>query len=288
MSLALSSRRNDYVGNGTTTDFAYEWRILDEDYIRVVVKSPAGEETVLTIDDDYTVGSTLSQSGDNITLIEDGQEWMDAGDGGLKDDWTISLIGNTPLTQITDIRNQGSYYPSLHEDFFDKIVMIAQEQQNQIDGSVRLPDTVDPEDFDVRLPSNIVESADLALFVKGDGSGFEFRDSNTLDTQTSHDVLNNTSDQVLSGESYDGLVVSSMLMEVEIRRGTTVAANVPIAMQYLNSTWRVIVGGALTGEAHGVTFNVNQTGTTGQLRASLDNNGAGNGTIKIRKQRFTF
>lgn len=288
MSLALSSRRNDYVGNGTTTDFAYTWRILDEDYVRVIVKSPAGVETVLTIDDDYTVGSTLSQSGDNITLIEDGQDWMDVGDGGLLDGWTISLIGATPLTQITDIRNQGSYYPALHEDAFDKGIMIAQEQQNQIDGSMRLPDTVDPDDFDTRIPSNVLESADLALFVKGDGSGFEFRDSNTLDTQTSHDVLNNTANQVLTDESYDGLVVSSMLMEVEIRRGTTVAANLPIAMQYLNSTWRVIAGGALTGEAHGVTFNVNQTGTTGQLRATLDNNGAGNGTIKIRKQRFTF
>ena len=287
MSLALSPRRNDYVGNGTTILFAYEWRILDEAYIRVIVKDPSGDETTLVLGDDYTVGSTLSQTGDNIELVDDGQEWIDESDGGLKDGWSISLIGNTPLTQTTDIRNQGSYYAALHEDQFDKLTMIAQEQQNKIDGCVRLPDTVDPEDFDVRLPSNILESANLALFIKNDGLGFEFRDSNTLDVQSTHEVLNNTANQVLDDVSFDGDVVSSMIMEVEIRRGTTVAANLPVAMQYLNGTWRVVTGGALSEEAHGVTFNVVQVDSTGQLRATLDN-GAGNGTIKIRKQRFTF
>ena len=63
-------------------------------------------------------------------------------------------------------------------------------------------------------------------------------------------------------------------------------ANLQVAMQYLNGTWRVLTGASVANEAHGVTFSVNQTTTNGQLRAALDS-GAGSGDIKLKAVSFS-
>ena len=98
-----------------------------------------------------------------------------------------------------------------------------------------------------------------------------------------HDVTDGQSATDLTSETVDGASYSSAIYEVEILRGTTVLANGRIALQYVNSTWRVVTGGFMAEEANGVTFSVSQTTTVAQLRAALDS-GAGNGTIKLSKR----
>lgn len=127
MSIAVNDRRNDYTGNNVTVQFAYDFRILAEDYLKVVVTDLAGVETVLTLDTDYTVAGVGSLGGGYIELVDANQAWLDAAQNGLKTGFKITINGQTPVTQTTDIRNQGPYYPSLHEDALDKLTMIAQE-----------------------------------------------------------------------------------------------------------------------------------------------------------------
>jgi hypothetical protein len=127
MSIALNDRRNDYTGNNTTIQFSYDYRILAEDYLKVVVTDLDGVETVLTLNTDYTVAGVGSLSGGYVELVDANQAWLHASLNGLKTGYTITINGQTPVTQTTDIRNQGPYYPSLHEDALDKLTMIAQE-----------------------------------------------------------------------------------------------------------------------------------------------------------------
>lgn len=127
MSIAVNDRRNDYTGNNVTVQFAYDFRILAEDYLKVVVTDLAGVETVLTLDTDYTVAGVGSLGGGYIELVDANQAWLDAAQNGLKTGFKITINGQTPVTQTTDIRNQGPYFPSLHEDALDKLTMIAQE-----------------------------------------------------------------------------------------------------------------------------------------------------------------
>ena len=100
---------------------------------------------------------------------------------------------------------------------------------------------------------------------------------------TEHSVTDGQSATDLSSETVDGASYTSAVYEVEIVRGTTVLANGRLAMQYVNSTWRVVEGGFIANEAHGVTFSVSQAGRVGQLRAALDS-GAGNGTLKLSRR----
>ena len=98
-----------------------------------------------------------------------------------------------------------------------------------------------------------------------------------------HAVTDAQSATDLTSETIDFASYSSAYYDVEIIRGTTVISNGTLAIQDLNGTGRVVVGGMLAEEAHGVTFTVSQTGTVAQLRAALDT-GAGNGTIKLRRK----
>jgi hypothetical protein len=90
----------------------------------------------------------------------------------------------------------------------------------------------------------------------------------------------------LASETFDGTVYSSISYSVEILRGTTVFSNGTLVLQYVNGTWRVYRGGFIDdGTEDGVTFSITQATNTVQLRAALDT-GAGNGTIKLKRQLF--
>jgi len=104
-------------------------------------------------------------------------------------------------------------------------------------------------------------------------------------TEYSYAVTDGQSAADLNLQSFDGLAYSSVAFDVEILRGTTVAANMRIAMQYLNGTWRVVTGVVMTEELHGVTFSVSQATTIGQLKAATDG-GAGIGTIKMKRSLY--
>jgi hypothetical protein len=43
------------------------------------------------------------------------------------------------LTQPTSIRNQGAFFPEIHETVFDRLTMIDQQQQEQLDRSLHIP-----------------------------------------------------------------------------------------------------------------------------------------------------
>lgn len=62
--------------------------------------------------------------------------------GNLPNNYHLTIRRVRGLTQDTDIRNQGDFFPEVIEDEFDRNIMIAQQQQEELDRSFRLPETV--------------------------------------------------------------------------------------------------------------------------------------------------
>lgn len=139
MSLASNDRKITYIGNDVTATFSFDFKITDEDNIKVLVVDASGAETLLTIATDYTVSGVGNGSGGTVTLVDSNQAWLDTTSNGLDSAYSILLIGNTPTTQETDIRNQGTYYASLHEDALDKVTMISQELVEKIRRAMLFP-----------------------------------------------------------------------------------------------------------------------------------------------------
>lgn len=141
MSVSSTTNRVTYTGDGATSVYPYTFRVFDEDDLLVTVQLIAdGTETTLTKTTDYTVDGVNVGAGGNVTLVDAAQAWLD-GDGDLLATYKIVIRRVLELKQITDIRNQGSFYPEAHEDEFDKSRMIDQQQQDELDRSVKTAET---------------------------------------------------------------------------------------------------------------------------------------------------
>lgn len=169
MSLSSATARNDYTGNGATSIYAYSFKVFDDDDLTVIVRDTDDVETTLTKTTDYTVSGVGESSGGNVTLVNASQAWLTS--GNLKSNYVLTIKRELDLLQETDIRNQGTFLPETHEDAFDKFVMMIQQQQDRLDRTFRLPVTIDPDDFDVELPSDLLDNAGAALIVNGSGTG---------------------------------------------------------------------------------------------------------------------
>lgn len=178
MSLSSTTNRVSYTGNGTTATYSYTFKIYAQTDLKVIVKNTStGAETVLTISTDYTVTGVSDTSGGTIVLVDDSQAWID-GSGYLDTGYTLTIRRVRPLTQTADIRNQGDFYAEVHEDVFDKLTMVDQQQQDEIDRSVKLPDTILSSTFDPTLPADI-GTANAALVVNSSGDGFDMGPTTT-------------------------------------------------------------------------------------------------------------
>lgn len=155
MTVLTTNPRTDAIGNGATGVYPYTYKVFSEDDLEVVVADPVTNlETVLTKTTDYTVDGVGDPSGGNVTLVQasPSQAWMD-GAGNLENLWPITIQRSMEFKQQTDIANQKEYFADVHEDTFDTLLMQLQQIKNDIDGALRLPDTVDPSTVDTELPA---------------------------------------------------------------------------------------------------------------------------------------
>lgn len=165
MGVSSTNNRMDYVGNGLVASYDYTFKIFEETDLLVTVRDTSGVETELTLTTDYSVSGVGEGTGGAIALVDNSASYQAAG-GALKSGYEITIRRVLPLTQETDIRNQGPYYPSIHEDQFDRFIMIDQQQQDEIDRSIKAPES--EEGADLVLPS--VEDR-ASKFLAFDSSG---------------------------------------------------------------------------------------------------------------------
>ena len=168
--VSSTNSRMDYTGNGSVSTYSYTYRIFSNTDLLVTVRDTSDVETTLTLTTDYTVTGVGSGSGGNVVLVNASQAWLTA--GKLTTGYVLTIRRVRPLKQLTDIRNQGAFYPEIHEDAFDSLVMIAQQHQDEIDRSMKLPETIDPADFNTELPADLAANPSTSIIVNATGDGF--------------------------------------------------------------------------------------------------------------------
>lgn len=131
MTVSSTTTKNSYSGNGSTTVFAYTFKIFDEDDIAVILRDDAtAVETVQTITTNYTVSGVGDAGGGNITFVT-------APATGK----TVVLLRSTPLSQLTDYTPNDPFPAESHEDALDKLTFITQELSEEIGRAIKLSKT---------------------------------------------------------------------------------------------------------------------------------------------------
>lgn len=166
MTISSLTNRNDYTGNGSLNTYSYTFKIFNEEHLLVTVADLNGDETTLALATDYTVTGVGETAGGTIVLVNSGQAWLTG--GNLTTGYALTIRRVLPLLQETDIRNQGDFFPEVHENQFDRDVMIAQQLQAQLDSQISLPETETPTDAATTFPS---VAARTNRFMRWDGSG---------------------------------------------------------------------------------------------------------------------
>ena len=139
---STTARSGPYAGNGSTTQFPYTFRILDEAHLTVVKTAADGTETTLVLTTDYTVSGVGNASGGNVTTTS-------APASGE----TLTILRGVPLTQETDWTNQGPFFAETVEESVDKLTMIAQQFDERLDRAIVLPENSTLTDLEMPAPA---------------------------------------------------------------------------------------------------------------------------------------
>jgi len=131
MTVSSTTKRNSYTGDGSTTTFAYSFKIFDDDDITVILRTTAtGTESVQSKTTHYSVTGVGSASGGNVVF---GSAPSSA--------QTVVLLRQTAQTQATDYTPNDPFPAASHEDALDKLTLMTQDQQDELDRSIKLSRT---------------------------------------------------------------------------------------------------------------------------------------------------
>lgn len=127
MTVASEINHNQYVGNGVTTSFDYQFRVFKASHLQVQTSNLDGGLTMLVLNTDYTVTGVGSVGGKVVLTAP------------LANGWGITIDRDLPLVQETDLRNQGTFYAETHEDTFDYLTMLIQRVYSLFGLALRRP-----------------------------------------------------------------------------------------------------------------------------------------------------
>lgn len=135
MTVPSATNKVSYAGNDSTTIFSFSFKIFLNTDITVTIRDSAGNETVQVLNTDYTVTGVGDDAGGSITYPVTGDP--------LPTGSSIFIERILTQTQDTNLRNQGDWNPEVVEDELDRSRMIDQQEQTEIDRTVKFKTTTD-------------------------------------------------------------------------------------------------------------------------------------------------
>ena len=133
MTVSSTTVKNSYSGNGSTTQFAYGYKIFaDSDLIVIIRVNSTGVETVKTLTTHYTVAGAGDASGGSITFTSGNTPASGQ---------TVVIIREVPQTQAIDYIANDPFPAESHEEGLDRATMTTQQVQEELDRSIKISRT---------------------------------------------------------------------------------------------------------------------------------------------------
>ena len=132
MTVSTTIIKSSHNGNGSTTTFAYNFKIFADSDLVVIIRSSTGTETTKTLTTHYTVSGAGDASGGSITVT--------TGYTPASGE-TVVIRRNVPQTQAIDYIANDPFPAETNEEGLDRSTMIAQQISEATDRSIKLSRT---------------------------------------------------------------------------------------------------------------------------------------------------
>jgi len=178
MTVAVAPRKILFPSiSGSTGPFDFSFPIIIRNgipQIKVTKYSASGSPTVLS----YLSGYTFTAFGGGLS---GGRVTLNV--AGASGEYLL-VSGNTPRDQAIKYSNQGRFFPEVHETSYDQLTLIALEQQDSIDASIK------------QDPSILTTAPTLADFSASDGKVMRY------EAATNRIVPGPDSSQIAAAQGY--------------------------------------------------------------------------------------
>ena len=130
MTVTSTNQKIQFNGNGSTTVFAYNFKIFASSDLSVILRSAAGTETVQQLTTNYTVSGVGEASGGNVTMGT-------APASGT----TLTILRVQPNLQGLDLVPNDPFPAGSMEDALDKLTFMVQTHDEEIGRSIKASKT---------------------------------------------------------------------------------------------------------------------------------------------------
>jgi hypothetical protein len=159
MTVSTSTSTANYTANGSTTTFAYPFKIFaDSDLVVILRNTATGVGTVQVLNSAYTVTGAGNVAGGNVVF----------GTAPASGN-TILIRRQLPLTQETDFVPNDPFPAEAHENALDKLTMLVQQSSVDVNDAIVFPASDSGLGLNNVLPSVTERRAKLIQFTN-DGS----------------------------------------------------------------------------------------------------------------------
>jgi hypothetical protein len=158
MTVSSSVNRNDYAGNGSTTNFAVSFRFLQNSDVKATLRDASGVETLQVETTNYALTGAGDAGGGTLVMLV-------APPTGT----TLTIQRDVPATQETDYVENDEFPAESHEDALDKLTMLVQQNIENSERHFGFSDTVSDASDSVTLTENAAQRS--GLFLAFDSSG---------------------------------------------------------------------------------------------------------------------
>lgn len=136
MTVTTTLDREYFPGDGFNKNFPFDFKFLDNTHIYVYLIDAEGTATGKTLNVDYTISGVNNPGGGMVVMSQ-------APAVGSR----LLIQRVLPQTQQTSIRNQGAFFPNIHEDVFDRLTMLIQQSISSTSNALQLDKSGDRWDF---------------------------------------------------------------------------------------------------------------------------------------------
>lgn len=130
MTVTTTLDRQYFDGDGSNKVFPFNFRFFTNDQIYVSLIAPDGTITLQNLTTNYTLSGALQAGGGTVTMLIAPPLTVPA--------TRVFVQRILPQVQPTSIRNQGKFYPEIHEDAFDRLTMLIQQALAGVGNSLQL------------------------------------------------------------------------------------------------------------------------------------------------------